>query len=221
MGENCEICGREFKSRQGLVGHRRLSHGEVAKPDAPSEHVLAEALESALDSLGEHREVLAVVQANLESVNAKLDGFQPSLREMGPTKPSLELIDHWVGCSDCSPIYADLRRKLVDRILADFSKAEKWDLCKALDADVHRIDPAMAEHIKEFEEAKAKEPETSEEVEPKRWLITRSDPGKGFKWDFEYIAYVKETEDRAEMEEALKQKGVEVFEFEASDRVRE
>ncbi len=46
----CQVCGREFKTAQGLAGHKRIRHGE---------HGLAGELESALSGKQLHRKVLS------------------------------------------------------------------------------------------------------------------------------------------------------------------
>ena len=212
MAHICEICGRDFKSASGLVGHKRLKHGEIAKPDTPNDHVLAEALESAIDSLGEHRDLLADVQATLGSVSDKLDGFQRALTPPdGHNPPSMELVDVWERCPSCSPKWSAMKEPLFAR----------------LHDDLFPVTKAMMDHIDEFEAERSEKanPERSEqqaELNPKRWVILSPGPRKGFNnphyGDSEWKKYdaksYLETEDERLVEEYRGKKGIQVLELE-------
>ncbi|MBA7709781.1 hypothetical protein ES703_118706 [subsurface metagenome] len=206
MAHICEICGRDFKSASGLVGHKRLKHGEIAKPDTPNDHVLAEALESAIDSLGEHRDLLADVQATLGSVSTKLDGFQRALTPPdGHNPPSMELVDVWERCPSCSPKWSAMKEPLFARL--------HDDLFPTIGSR------ESIEHIKKFEEEHSEKanPERSEnsgEAKMQRWQITRAYPGRGFKWSEDRELYYFETEDERLVEEYRGKKGIQVLELE-------
>ncbi|MBA7657269.1 hypothetical protein ES703_65204 [subsurface metagenome] len=217
MDHICEICGRKFKSASGLSGHRQLSHSAIAKPNTPDEHVLAEALESTLDSLGEHRELIATLQLNMAAIDTRLDSFQRSLTPPdGHNPPSLALISAWESCPDCGPKWIELKEVLWQRL-----HDEKLAALKAL-----------AEHSED------ENPEHSEQVDvaqPQRWLIVLpykvqlglSPSDLGYKCGFEWSdkrnslpglpdgikGYCKVTSDKAEVEKYSGEPDVQVIEL--------
>ena len=116
MSHICEICGSGFKSASGLSGHKRLTHGDIAKPNTPDEHVLAEALVSTLDSLGAHEELMATLQANMSAVDNRLGSFQRSLTPPdGHNPPSLALISSWENCPSCASKWEAVKEALIER----------------------------------------------------------------------------------------------------------
>jgi len=220
----CEICGEKFKSAQGLSGHKRLSHAEIAKPNQPDEHLLSATLVSTLDSLGEHRELIANLQANMAAIDTRLDGFKSSLVRP-PDQPSVALIKHWQECPDCSPVYADRRFALVGLMVADLSDSERESLWQGLRDESLAAAQALAEHSED------ETPERSDQVEavqPQRWLIVRPGYAGGFKWmdrgdslpgltagNSKVEGYIKVSEDEAEVEKFRGKPGVRVIELEA------
>ncbi|MBA7666422.1 hypothetical protein ES703_74503 [subsurface metagenome] len=219
--EECPICGLQFKSPQGLAGHKRLVHGDVAKPNAPDEHVLAAALVSVLDGLGEHQALLAGMQANLGAIETRLESFQRSLTPPdGHNPPSLELIKVWEACSSCAEKWAELKEVL----------GQRW----------HEENLAALKALAELSgEAEAEHSEQVEEAQPQRWLIVlpykvqlglgSSDLGYkcGFEWSDKRNSlpglpdgikgYCKVTSDKAEVEKYSGEPDVEVIELSNPD----
>ena len=215
--EECSVCGRQFKTTQGLSGHMRMAHSRVAGNNMPSnEHVLQSALESAIDNIGKHREILSDLQSNMASIGNKLDGFQRSLSE-GSSKPSVALVEHWRVCTECSPFYADQRFAMACLIVADLSGDEKKSLFDRIHDYLFPLRPPCAEnkqgHELELSEEVVEEI-SGEELPPKRWLIMRPGGGRSdFKWDEGREFYCKESDDESEAEAARSRKGWQVEEI--------
>ena len=191
--EECSVCGRQFKTTQGLSGHMRMVHSVVAGNNMPSnEHVLQSALESAIDNIGEHREILSDLQSNMASIGNKLDGFQRSLSE-GSSKPSVALVEHWRVCTECSPFYADQRFAMACLIVADLSGDEKKSLFDRIHDYLFPLRPPCAEN-KQGQELELSE-EVVEEISgealgeyskgdrpPQRFLVVCGGYRVGFEW---------------------------------------
>ena len=214
MPHICEICGKGLKSAAGLAGHKQIAHAAIARPDVPDEHVLAEAVESALDIMGELRELLdrqlpqivVGLNANWDAVGAKLDSFQRSLTPPdGHNPPSLALIGSWEDCPGCAPKWVELKEVLWQRL-----HEEKLAEARAL-----------AEHSEEGN------PERSEQAEllSQRWLIVLPSSKGGFRWkgrkdgfpglpaSIQCEGYIKVSEDRVEIEKYRGKRGVEILEL--------
>lgn len=231
MEHICEICGRKFKSASGLSGHKQLSHSLVAKPDTPDDHVLAEALESTIDLMGEHKAILEDLQANMLSVAGRLDGFQRSLTPPdGHNSPSLALISAWEECSACAPKWNELKEVLWQRFHEE-KKAEAKVLAAHEDQVSERSEEvevpnsyreAVDEHS---EEAVAENSGQVEEAQPKRFLVVAGGYKKGFTWhdkqdncpglpaDKKIEGYVRVCEDPDEVEVFRGKKDIEVIEL--------
>jgi len=213
---SCEICGKQLKSAAGLSGHKQIAHAAIAKPNVPDDHVLAEAVESALDNMGELRELLdsqlpkivVELKANWEAVSVKLDGFQRSLNPPnGHDAPSLALISAWESCSSCGPKWIELKGVLKQR----------WH-----EEELAAVQ-ALAKHSGD------ETPERSDQVEAvqsQRWLIVLPGPKSGFKWmdrgdncpglpagNSKVEGYCRVVEDEAEVEKFRGKSGIEVIEL--------
>lgn len=211
----CQICGETFKSSQGLSGHRRLSHGEIAKANSPDEHLLSATLVSTLDNLGEHKELIATLQANMAAIDTRLDEFQRSLTPPdGHNPPSLALVSAWENCPDCGPKWIELKELLWQRF-----HDEKLAALKALN---EHSQEAEAEHSKE---AEAEHSEHSEDLPPQRWLVVCPGYVAGFKWadrverlpgvpdSIECEGYCKVVDDEAEAKDWRGKRGFQVIEL--------
>ena len=225
MPHICEICGKGLKSAAGLAGHKQIAHAAIARPDVPDEHVLAEAVESALDIMGELRELLdrqlpqivVGLNANWDAVGAKLDSFQRSLTPPdGHTPPSLALIGSWEDCSGCAPKWVELKEVLWQRLHEEKLMALRQSLHEEKLAEAK----ALAEHSGEAESERSEQAELLSQ----RWLVVLPTYKGGFRWkgrkdgfpglpaSIQCEGYVKVVE-RDEADTYRGKRGVEVLEL--------
>jgi len=104
---SCDICGRQFKSAQGLNGHVRFKHGTAsvaqasaekgAQPSAPvAESVSGAANDEPLDQWSEWRaagftpEILQQMSDEITEMSRLLDDFEPSVRQLTQSLDDIE-----------------------------------------------------------------------------------------------------------------------------------